>query len=232
MSSLGDLAEQMAQQLITETSAPVVEASTITEEAALEASNNLFTKIRFTWRPEERAMLDGIECGSDRVFQELFADAIDEVDSFFAALWVPETDPNTGIARRDVNGRLVWRRNSDGKPLEDWDQLTGQDVEQVLMNLERVKLEIVPRINQLFLEALFARHSASDAYDDAWTSVMEGTQGDRTARSNRESRQDRYHAYFRYYIWSMSNVFLQEITMFMRRLEKVRDWQTWGKGRS
>ena len=162
-------------------------------------------------------------------FAEIFTDVIGVVDSFYASLWITELDGN-GMMRRGVDDRPIWKKGPDGLPLEDWDQLQGQSLEQTLMNLQRIKLEIVPRINQLFLEALYARHVASDMYDEAWGSVMEGTQGDRTARSNRDSRQDRYHAYFRFVLWSTVNVFLQEVTAFMKRLENLRYWQVRSQG--
>ena len=222
---LGDLADQIASQLTVDTCAPVEEASAITEEAALQAQNSMFPqKIRFTWRPEDRAVLDQIRGQAEITFAEIFNTAIELIDGFFASLWVPEVDGN-GVMRRYADGRPVWKRGPDNKPVENWDQLTGQDIEQTLMDLQRVKLEIVPAVHQLLLEALYARHVASDIYDEAWGSVMEGTQGDRTARSNRESRTDRYHAYFRYVLWSTANVFLQEVTAFMRRLERIRGWQ-------
>lgn len=227
---LGDLAERLATRLTTDSSAPVQEASAITEEAALQDANNIFTKVRFSWRPEDRAALEQIRMSADGVFEEAFGYAITLIDDFYSLLWTPEVDGN-GVVRRYANDRTVWKKGPDGRPLEDWNQLTGQDIEQALMNLQRLKLEVAPQVNQLFLEALYARTVALDVADDAWVSVMEGTQGDRTARANRASRQDRYHAYFRFYQWSTAKTFLDEITAFMRRLEKIRDWQTWGSKR-
>jgi hypothetical protein len=230
MVSLGDIAEDVAAKLVTEFSAPVAEATTITEDEALLAENSLFTKIRFSWRPEDRAFLDRVRVSADAVFQECFADAITIIDGFYASLWVPEVDAN-GMVRRAADGRPVWQKDENGSPLEKWDQLCGQDIEQALMGLQHVKMQVEPQINKLFLEAIHARTVASDIYDDAWVGVMEGTQGDRTARSNRESRKDRYHAYFRFYLWSVTDSFMKEINQFCRRLEKVRDWQTWGNRR-
>lgn len=227
---LGDLAERLAGQLTTEASAPVQEASAITEEAALQAENNIFTKVRFSWRPEDRAALEQIRMSADGVFEDAFGVAITLIDDFYSLLWTPEVDGN-GLVKRYADGRTVWKKGPDGRPVEDWGQLTGQDIEHTLMNMQRLKMEMAPQVNQLFLEALYARTSANDVADDAWVSVMEGTQGDRTARANRASRQDRYHAYFRFYLWSTAKTFLEEITAFMRRLEKIRDWQTWGKAK-
>jgi hypothetical protein len=223
MRSLGDLAESVANQLAAETSAPVEEASAITEEVALQQGNSLFTKIRFSWKAEDRAILDRIRIAADEMFQEAFAEIIAAIDGFYLQLRLPEQ--RDGIVVRGADGRPVWQKDDNGHPLEDWTQLTGQDVEQTLANLARLRFTLAPQVNQLFLEALYARHGASDSYDDAWFEIMDGTQGDRSARSNRESRTDRYAAYFRYVLWSTADVFMKEITGFSKLLGNIRYWQ-------
>lgn len=223
MSTTPDLAEDVVNDLITQTEAAVHESAMMSEEADLHASHSLFSKIRFSWRPEDRAILERVRISANTKFKEMNEALITEVDSFYEHLWVPE--------RHLPDGTIIWKTDEHGRPVEDWSQLTGQDLEQTLMNLQRIKLHVAPMVHELFLNALYARHVASDVYDDAWDKVLTGTQGDRTAYSNKESREDRYHAYFHYYVWSKAKVFLDEVNQFMRRLEKVRDWQTWGSKR-
>lgn len=225
--SLGDLAERIAQQITTEMSAPVQEAAAITEEAALLDGNKLFAKIKFSWSPEDRAILERIRIAGDAVFEQAFTDAITVMDDFYMTLRVPE--------QRDVGGNRVvvtgadnrpeWKRDELGHIIEDWEQLTGQDIEYTLASLERIRFVVAPEVNKLMLEAVYARHRAQDTFDDTWGSMMDGTQGDRHARSNRESRQDRYHAFFRFHVYSVAKTFLDEITNFTRLLENVRRWQ-------
>lgn len=222
-SSLGDLTTEVTNGLVAETQAPVTESTVMTEEADLRASASLFTKIRFSWRPEDKAILDRVRIAANIKFKEMNEALVSTIDAFFATLWVPETHL--------PDGRTVWKLDSSGNHVEDWSQLTGQDIEQTLMNLQRIKLSVAPMVNDLFLDALYAKHVASDVYDDTYTSLLDGTQNDRTARSNRESREDRYHAYFHYRIWSVANVFLQEVNQFMNRLERIRGWQTWDNKR-
>jgi hypothetical protein len=221
--ALGDLAERVAQQLTVDTSLPVEEASAITEEAVL-SDNNLLHKIRFSWKPEDRTALDRIRIAASASFDQAFADAIDALDWFYLQLRVPAVRED-GQVITDAEGRTVWQKDELERPLESWSQITGDDLEKTLVDLDRIKLVVAPQVNELMLEALYARHSAQDAFDDAWGGTMDGTQGDRTARSNRESRQDRYHAFFRFYLYSQAKVFLDELTMFQKRLNNVRYWQ-------
>ena len=220
---LGDLAERLAERLTTDSSAPVQEAAAITEEAALQDANNIFTKVRFSWRPEDRAALEQIRMSADGVFEEAFSVAIALIDDFYTSLRIPEQ--RNGVVVRGADGRIVWKKNESGQPLEDWTQITGQDVEHTLANLARLKMEVAPQVNQLMLEALYARTVASDVYDDEWVGIMEDTIPGRTARSNRASRTDRYHAYFRFYIYSVAKTFLDEILNFEKLLTNVRYWQ-------
>jgi hypothetical protein len=180
-------------------------------------------KIRFIWRTEDQSFLDRIEAVADEQFAKLFSEAISSVDRFYEALYTPRYRNASPVV--DRFGRQMWETGNDGKPIENWDQLTGQDIEQVLMNLQRIKMTNAPAINKLKNEAIFAKMRADDIKDDTWQSVMQGTQGDRTARANTRSREDRYHAYFRYYLWSVADIFNRELVDFVFRLKDVRYWK-------
>lgn len=219
--NLGDLAENVAKKLAASSFAPVEEATAIAEEAAL-SDNSLTTKIRFSWRAEDRSILDRIRIASDTAFAEAFTDMIKVVDEFYLQLRVPQH--RDGIVLIGADGRYVWEVGPDGNPIERWSQLTGQDVEHTIANLCRLRLHVAPMVNELMLEALFARSAASDIHDDMWGQVH-GTQGDKDAKSNRENRVDRYHAYFRFYVFSVADTFLKEINAFIKQLENIRWWQ-------
>jgi hypothetical protein len=198
------------------------------EVADLEAlqRGSWMEKIRFAWRSEDDLILKRIESAGEEMFAELFGDAITEVERFYASLRVPRT--RNGMAVLDAEQRQVWETDDRGRPIEDWNQLTGQDIEEVLMNLQRIKMWIAPEVTKLKNQAVYSKMIPDDIKDDNWGKVVQGTQGDRAARANRASRTDRYHAFFRYCLWSTAETFEKELVQFMRRLEKVRDWRTWG----
>lgn len=181
-------------------------------------------KIRFSWRTEDESILAKIEAEAADMCTEMFSKAIAEVDRFYEYLRVPLY--RNGARVVDTQGRQVWKME-DNKLVEAWDQLTGQDIEEILMNLQRIKLYLSLDVNKLKNHAVYAKMVGDDQKDDNWGKVMQGTQGDRAARANRESRVDRYHAYFRYYLWSTAEALDKEISQFMRRLEKIRDWRIW-----
>jgi hypothetical protein len=221
--ALGDLAEAVAQQLTTEVSAPVQEAQALTEEAALIAENSLFSKIQFTWQPEDRAIVERIRISAEAMIEEGFTDLTDTIDNFYYTLRIPEQ--RDGVVVHDADNRVVWEKDEAGKIKEDWSQLTGQDVEYTLTSLRRLHMIIAPQVNQLMLEAVYARTVAADSADESWASVMTGTQGDKQAKANRESRVPRYHAFFRFYLYITAKTLLDEVSGFIKHLENVRYWQ-------
>lgn len=220
---VGDLATQTADEL-NETSTELVEAQAqaVDEEAPLvgDTRRNIFTKIAFVWRSDDQKILTRVRAAVDRAFVELFADAIRVIDGLYEEMRVPETVD--GIVQRDALGRVLWQKDSSGSEIEDWSQLTGQDIEKALLDIARLKLIIAPQLNDLLLEAVFAKHIADDAHADAYAELVDETIPGRNAYAARKSRVDKYHAFFRYYLYSHADAFMKELNNFARVLERIR----------
>jgi len=195
------------------------------EPVMLAESKSIFAKITFRWRADEESQLDRIRAAVDTVMRDLYEDGRQAIDNFYGRLRVAEVNPDTGVAITDSKGRIVWRKDDRGKEIEYWNQMTGQDIEQCLMELSRVKLAIAPKVNELLLEAVFAKHIHDDQFQDAYSELVEETIPGRNAYASRKTRQDKYHAFFCYYLWSSAKVFLDEINNFCRVLERVRYWR-------
>lgn len=207
-----------------------VEATTLKQETAVakdvlemtdaelldEEKAPLTDKIRFVWRTEDESILTRIELAAEQQFQQMFGEAIGEMNRFYECL---------RVAERYVDGYPVWQTNEHGRYVERWDQLTGQDIEQIIMNLSRIKLYVSKEVNRLKSRAVYAKMVADDVKADVWKTVAVGTVGDRTAKANRQSRQDRYHAFFVYHVWKVADTFLSEMIDFQFRLRDVRNWR-------
>ncbi len=210
---LGDMAARVASELSVEADASLAEGAALSDPLADEKSH-ILTKIRFAWRPTDQEILQRIRAASDATFLELFAEAITVIDDFYATMRVPEA--------QGPDGRPLWKIDEQtGRPAEDLSQLTGQDVDKAILDLQRILMSVSTEVNHLMLEAVAAHHIAKDIYDDSWGSVIEGTQGDRTARSNRAARVDRWHAHFRFCLYSTAKTFLDEINAFLKRLDNI-----------
>jgi len=233
MSWVGDKAAEVAEALRAEHMAQIESGAVVLDKndahnVMMTEKKGIFSRVEFKWRDSDKLMLEQIRAAANSAFVELFDDAITLLDNLYAELRVPATNEH-GVVRRDDKGRTVWELDArTNQPLERWEQLTGQDIEQCLFDLTRLRFTAVPQVNELLLEAMFAKRISADSYDDHYMAMIDGTIQDKSSRASRNSRQDTYHAFFRYWLWSQGDVFLRELSNFQRVLERVRDWEVRG----
>lgn len=207
------------------------------DDLEAEMRKSIFEKISFEWRPEDKIIRTRIQALVDEEFANNFAGVVPVLDRLYESVRVPlmeprgEPDPKTGRPQLmpvlDHKRRQVWEIDPEtGRAKEDFSLLTGQDICEALMRLERIRLDAVPRVSELLGDAVYAKMSAGDIQDDKWWAIMDGTVKDKTATANRESRPDRYHAFFCYRLWLTSKEFLDEVGRFMDRLEKIGTWKS------
>lgn len=221
---VGDLATEVAQRLQEEHLDAIMASgeAVVDEEEPLRAETrrSIFAKIEFRWRTSDERILDQIRAAVDAVFGALFDEAITAMDELYAEMRVPDTNQH-GVVLRDSRGRVVWKLDERGLPVEEWGQLTGQDIEKCLLDVARVKLTLAPQLNDLLLEAVFAKHIAEDAHHDAFVELLDETIPGRNAHASRKARPDKYHAFFRYYLYSHADAFMREVSNFARVLDRV-----------
>jgi|GEM_PF-6991451 hypothetical protein len=195
----------------------------------IEKRRTLFTKMEFRWRPADRKFLEQVRLSGDMTIREIYGAAQAIMDEFYASMRVPETQVigSDQVAVLDSSGRQVFKKNEHGDYIEDISQLTGQDIEQALLNMERVRFVVSTVHAQLLSEAILARNLYDDRREAGYESLLEGTQGDRNARAARESRRDKYKAYFHWHLYQSSNAFLLEIDRFTRLLDRMAERHAW-----
>jgi hypothetical protein len=206
----------------------VIEAGedVVDEEAPMrsELRRSVFSKIEFRWRTSDHRILDQIRAAGDDTFKHLYDDAIDVMDNFYSSLRVAEVNEH-GVVLRDSAGRIVWQKDSKGNEIENWGQLTGDDLEKCLCEITRLRLALAPQVNELLLEAVFAKHIADDAHSDAYAELLDETIPGRTAYASKKARADKYHAFYRYWLYSQADSFQKELVNFCRILERIRYWR-------
>ena len=230
MPRVGDLATQVALQLQDEHLALIESGEEIVDQEEpmrSELRRNIFAKIEFRWRTSDQRILDQIRAASDRAFRELYDEAITVMDTLYASLRVAEVNDH-GVVLRDSGGRVLWQKDSRGKEIENWSQLTGDDLEKCLFDITRLRLVLAPQLSELLLEAVFAKHIADDAHQDAYAELLDDTIPGRTAYASRKSRPDKYHAFFLYWVYHQADAFMKEIVNFARMLERIRYWRIEG----
>lgn len=226
MKHLGDIADAAGQYLQEEHEQAIRERPLPFEDdvdVMQKKGAGVFSRVKFEWRDSDRMILEQIRAAAQRTFNEAFSGTIEVLDRLYEAIRVPEVNAE-GVVKTDSDGRPVWQTDEKGNYLENWDSLTGQDIETCLFDLARIRLYVAPQIAELLLEAMFAKHIHRDIHDDAYLGPVQGTVADRTAKANRTARQDDYQAFYRYWLWFQGDTFLKELTNTQKMLERLRDW--------
>lgn len=180
----------------------------------------LLAKLRFEWRPEDRASLEQIRGSVAAVFESLFGDVFDVIDQLYVGMRVPLTD---SVGQPIIeNGRMQFETDERGNYTERWDRLSADEIEDAIFRLAELRLDLRPRVNSMLMDALFAKYRANDEWDDAYTAILEDTVQGRTATANKKSRPDRYHAFFLNYLYTSAEAFFREVVAFQRTLENMR----------
>lgn len=180
----------------------------------------LLSKLRFEWRPEDRATLEQIRGAVDREFEVMFSDVFAIIDKLYEGMRVPLTD-RVGQPVYE-NGRMQFEVDERGHYVERWDRLTADEIDEAIFRLGELRLTLHPRVNSLLMDALFAKYRANDEWDDAYTAILEDTVPGRTAKANKQSRQDRYHALFLNWVYTSADSLFREVVAFQRTLDNMR----------
>lgn len=226
----GDMAQKAAEALREEQMAEIVKANQPLEledkvDVMAKIGTGLFSRLEFKWRDSDERVLNQVRAATNAMYVKLFAEAFAVVDDLYAAIRKPKFNDH-GVVVVDSEGRMVWEVDEHtGQPLEDWESLDGLDIERCLFRLARLRMNVAAQVNELLMEAMFAKKIHTDTYDDAYVAMLDGTIQDRTSKANRKSREDNYHAFFRYVLWSQGDAFLRELKNFQWVLEKTRDWR-------
>lgn len=228
----GDLGDEMAEKLRKEQMS-IVEEDTKEMESeekrvvGLEKAG-LFSKLEFKWKAEDQLILDRIRAACNTVTMNEYRALQRTLDELYENIRVPELTPN-GFPLTDEKGRFVWKRHENGRLVEDWSRMDGMDLEVSIFNLQRSRVELATRTNELLQEAIFAKHIFNDEYYEGYRSLVEGTQGDRTAQANRSTREEKYFSFYRFCLWQSADVLLKEISNLQRVMERIRDWRIWSQ---
>lgn len=201
-----------------------IELETVPSQVMREEHKGIFSKITFEWGQSDQLILDQIRAAAEQGFAELFEGALFLVDQLYAELRVPKVNNYEQVVIGS-DGRQVWETDEYGNYIEDWTRLTGEDIEKCLFDLARVRMRVAPMVNNLMLEAMFAKRIYTEVKEEAHLSIIDGTIPDKEARSSRKSRKDNYHAFFRFWLWTQGDVFVKEMDNFQRILERTRDWR-------
>jgi hypothetical protein len=184
----------------------------------------LSDRMRFAPRKSEAEILAKIEEAAEKYARDLFADADDALENLYLDVRIPEVEKvknKTVTMVRD--GRVIWKLDEAGSPIEDWSRLDGMDIERAIMTLQRVIGVAVVMVAQLQGRVEFAYAVSQDEYWEAYgKDRFGGTNDQREAAARRTTWESRYYYFYTRAVWTILSAKLDHLKNVKRDLEFMR----------
>jgi hypothetical protein len=153
---------------------------------------------------------------------EMFDGCLKAIDNLYVSMYVPNVKSNGRVDRNDP-----WKKDENGKYIFDFDQLTGQSIDEAIITLSLRLVETSGLVSDLESDALLAKELWEDKQSESYSKWFSGTVSDKTAKSRRESRQEKYLAIFKYTIFNRAKNIQNNMKELKRTLESVRKFRQW-----
>jgi hypothetical protein len=180
-------------------------------EEALEIDTFLAQGIRMEPRASEAAIIAKIQGAIAEMIKPTFEQADRVLEEFYESVRIFDIDRATG--------ERTPRRHADGRYVEDWANLSRQDVEAAIWGLQRCILSLETRVSDLYMRTQFAHNVWDDEYQERYRAPVEGTVHDRTASARRATKDSRYYYLFTYWLWKLTADRVRSLTDTRRIIE-------------
>jgi hypothetical protein len=203
---------QLSEPVLPEVDTPVQQATLLP------------TALKFTWTDAEAETIQTIKRAVDQIVMREHKEAFFAVHHLLAKVRQQQVG-NDGALLFDEGGKPMWMRNLDGSVLEDYSRLDAIDIDGAIMKFASYAFFAGQSSIDNYMEAVFAKYAADDAYQDMYSSIMTGTVPDKTATAERKSREERYFAFFKAYSHKRIKELIDRMDALRRALEFVRQAQ-------
>ena len=183
---------------------PVVDAAALDEKVDI--------RLSIEWGEDDREAIEFIKSKIEEGIRHEYAQVFAEEEHLLAKVRIPYP-PGSGVPG--------WQRNPDGSYIEDWGRLSLRDMEQFIQAASSEAFFSSQRVVNAYAEAVFAKFTYDDAYDDAYSRQLSGTVGDKTARAKRRTQKERWLALFKSLYYKRAQEVVGKLDAHVRRVERV-----------
>lgn len=114
-----------------------------------------------------------------------------------------------------------WMVGPDGSYVEDWERLTVKDLENFIQAGSSWTFFLNQAAINSYAEAVFAKYTYDDAYDEAYVRQVTGTVGDKTARAKRRTQRERWIALYKTLYHKRAKEVVDRLDQHVRRIERI-----------
>lgn len=114
-----------------------------------------------------------------------------------------------------------WVMNPDGSYIEDWSKVTLSDMEQFINAASSETFFASQKVIDSYAEAVFAKYSYDDEFDEAYSRILTGTISDKTAKAKRKTQKSRWIALYKTLYYKKAKEIVDKLDAHVRRVERI-----------
>ena len=172
---------------------------------------NVDIRLKVEWSEDEKSDLDFIQQSIEQRIRQDYAQAFAIEEQVLAKVRTP-LPPGQGPG---------WARNTDGSYVEDWSRITPKEMEGFVQAASSEAFFASQRVIDSYAEAVFAKFNYDDAYDEAYSGILTGTVGDKTAKAKRKTQKERWMALYRTLYYKRAKEVVDRLDAHVRRVERI-----------
>lgn len=178
-----------------------------------------FSRMRTTWRGEDKIVIEEIRVQAGKVLNAMFGDAFGIMERLHRLVREPQVNPSDGTLRLDPDGRPVWRVHDNGMPVEDWSNLGDRERLQFLYEITTHLFTWEQLAAELWGEAMLAKVAWEERFADGFTGVVKGTVDDKVQAGTVHSLDERYFAVFQAILSRKADALVRSMSRLEQRLK-------------
>ena len=174
-----------------------------------------FQRMRTDWNSKDRETIQSVKSIVDQAILNDFSDA-------FSLMFEIYNTVRTTIGTDEI-GLPIWKTNSDGSYVEDWDQIKRKERERFLHIIITRMFEWEQTAADIWGEAIFAKAQLEEAFATGFDSIVDAkaTVDARTARANKLSADHRYLAVYKSYYSRKAEALVRSMTNLSQRFKDL-----------
>lgn len=193
-------------------SAPDVEQILVPEEKGDDIYEvNITPRIAIEMDQDDKDDLDYIMANIEEQIRKEYAQAF--------ALEMQLVSRVRSVAPPSMGGG--WVMNPDGSYVEDWSKVSLQDMEDFINAASAEAFFASQKVINSYAEAVFAKYSYDDEYDEVYAGILTGTISDKTAKTKRKTQKSRWIALYKTLYYKKAKEVVDKLDAHVRRVERI-----------
>jgi hypothetical protein len=178
-----------------------------------------FSRMRVSLDPADAVVMEDIARQADEIISVRFAAAYALMERIYRTVRQPQVDPATGEVRT-LNGRILWMKDENGLPAEDFSLVGDRDRENWIHEITVHSFEWGQEAAGLWGRAIFTKGMWEEAFAHGYTRPQGRlTVDDRTQAGTLEGMGYRYKAIFAAMVSRKADALVRSIELIGQRLK-------------